>query len=52
MCSDASAEELAWTAKKFEKQRSVTFASIDLLEPIDEDFPQEDIRKEFITLII
>ena len=40
MCLDASVEELAWTAKKFEKQRSVTFASIDLLEPIDEDFPQ------------
>ena len=27
--------------KKIEKQRSVTFASIDLLEPIEEDYPQE-----------
>lgn len=40
MCLDSSGEELEWTAKKFEKQRSVTFASIDLLEPIEEDFPQ------------
>ena len=29
-----------WTPRKLEKQRSVTFASIDLLEPIEEDFPQ------------
>ena len=39
-CLDSSGEDLEWTAKKFEKQRSVTFASIDLLEPIEEDFPQ------------
>jgi len=34
-------QEREWTPRKLEKQRSVTFASIDLLEPIDEDFPQE-----------
>ena len=29
-----------WTPRKLEKQRSVTFATIDQLEPIEEDFPQ------------
>ena len=29
-----------WAPRKLEKQRSVTFASIDLMEPIHEDLPQ------------
>ena len=29
-----------WAPRKLEKQRSVTFASIDLMEPIREDLPQ------------
>ena len=29
-----------WTPRKLDKQRSVTFASIDTMEPIEEDLPQ------------
>ena len=42
-----------WTPRKLEKQRSVTFASIDLLEPIEEDFPQVfDLRITLLRLSI
>lgn len=36
-------EEDSWPEQRarLEKQRSVTFGAIDLLEPIEEDFPQE-----------
>ena len=38
---DSSSPDLAqWTPRKLDKQRSVTFASLDPLEPIEEDFPQ------------
>jgi len=33
--------QLLGEGRKMEKQRSVTFGSIDLLEPIEEDYPQE-----------
>ena len=33
-----------WTPRKLDKQRSVTFASLDPLEPIEEDFPQVRVK--------
>ena len=43
---DSSSPDLAqWTPRKLDKQRSVTFASLDPLEPIEEDFPQVRVRE-------